>query len=106
MPNAKSLISDFAFEDEISVEYLPLVIMDFSVTHQILASGTKGMDISQYSECGSPPQLLKTGVFFQRRIANTTNCSTPTLLFYIKSILNRNTIYKNTSTRFYFLNLI
>ncbi len=64
MPNAKSLTSDFAFDNEISVEYLPLVIVDFSVPHQILASGTKGVDISQYSECSSPSQLLKVGVFF------------------------------------------
>jgi len=65
-----------------------------------------GIDESlpQYSECGSPPQLLKISFFFRRRIANTINFSTPTLFFCIKSILNRNTISRNTSTAFLILN--
>ena len=60
--------------------------------------------LSQYSECGSPPQLLKISFFFRRRIANTINFSTSTLFFCIKLILNRNTISRNTSTAFLILN--
>ncbi len=79
---------------------IPEAVRESATTRDLESLST----LPQYSECGSPPQLLKISFFFRRRIANTINFSTPTLFFCIKLILNRNTISRNTSTTFLIIN--
>jgi len=56
--------------------------------------------VPQYSECGSPQATFENQFFFWPRIANTTNSSTPTLLFGQKLLLYRSTISTNTAIDF------
>ncbi len=56
--------------------------------------------LPQYSECGSPRATFENQFFCRHRIANITNSSITTLLFYIKSISNINSISAITFAKY------